>query len=84
MKYLNGTLDMLLILEANDSNNLHWWIDGALTNHNDMHSHTGRALSLRKEMVYGTSTHQKLNTCGLTEAELVVVDSCMGWVLWMK
>ena len=70
MEYLCGTVSIPLMLEANSSNNLYWWIDGAFANHDDMWSHTGGALSLG----WGVPTHQKLDMHSLTEAELVVVD----------
>ena len=53
---------MPLTLEADHSNNLHWWVDGAFANHDDMQSHTGGALSLGQGVVYGTKMHQKLNS----------------------
>ena len=46
MKYLCGTVSIPLTLEADNSNKLYWWIDGAFANHDDMWSHTGGALSL--------------------------------------
>ena len=70
-----------LTLDADNSNNLYWWIDGAFANHDDMRSHTGGALSLGWGVVYGMSMCQKLNTHSSTEAELVAVDDCMGQIL---
>ena len=46
--HLQGMVSLPLTLEADESNNLHWWIDGAFTNHMDMRSHTGGTLSLGK------------------------------------
>ena len=59
-------------------------MDRAFANHEDMRSHTGGALLLGQGIVYGTSMQQKLNTQRLTEAEadLVVMDDCMGQILW--
>jgi hypothetical protein len=34
--------------------------------------------------MYATSTHQKVNTKSLTEAELVAVDDIVPQVLWTK
>ena len=49
---------MLLTLEADELNNLHWWIDNMFVNHIDIHSHTGGPLRLGKGVVYGMSTWQ--------------------------
>ena len=70
------------MLEADDLQLVHWWIDGAFATHQDMRSHTGGAMSLGKGVIYGMSTRQKLNTRSSTEAELVAVDDCMSQVLW--
>ena len=75
MKYLQKIITLPLMLEADDLQLVHWWIDGAFATHWDMRSHTGGAMSLGKGVIYGTSTHQKLNTQSSTEAELVAVDN---------
>ena len=62
MKYLQGTKDMPLTLEADNVQLVKWWVDGAFTTHQDMCSHTGGALSLGKGIVTGISMRQKLNT----------------------
>ena len=84
MKYLRNTITLALTLEADDLRLIHWWIDGAFATHRDMRSHTGGAMTLGKGMIYGTSTHQTLNTRSSTEAELVAVDDCMSQVLWTR
>ena len=56
MKYLRGSWELLLILEANDEGSLKWWVDGAFVVHSAMKSHTGGMLSLGKGAVYATST----------------------------
>ena len=81
MKYLRKTITLPLTLEADDLQLVHWWIDGAFATHHDMRSHTGGAMSLEKEVIYGMSTRQKLNTRSSTEAELVAVDDCMSQIL---
>ena len=72
------------MLEADQSNNLYWWVDGVFANHDDMWSHTGGAPSLGQGVVYETSMCQKLNMQSSTEAKLVVVDDCMGQILWKR
>jgi hypothetical protein len=84
MKYLRQSTVLPLIPEAEVSNIIKWWVDGAFAVHNDMKSHTGGLVSLGKGAAYPTSTQQKLNTRSLTEAELVGVDDVMALVLWTR
>ena len=74
---------MPLTLEADNLQLVKWWIDGAFATHQDMRSHTRRALSLGKGMITGISTQQMLTTRSSTEAELVAIDDCMSLILWM-
>jgi Reverse transcriptase (RNA-dependent DNA polymerase) len=84
MKYLRNTLELTLVLEAQDLNVIKWWVDGSYGVHPDMKSHTGGTMSLGKGSIYSTSTRQKLNTKSSTEAELVAVADVMPQVLWTK
>jgi Reverse transcriptase (RNA-dependent DNA polymerase)/Zinc knuckle len=84
MRYLRGTIDMPLTLEANDIQVVKWWIDAAFAVHADMKSHTGGVMTLGKGTIYATSTRQKLNTKSSTEAELVGVNDVMPQVLWTR
>jgi hypothetical protein len=84
MKYLNGSRDLVLTLEANETQIIKWWIDGSFAVHHDMRSHTGGMMSMGKGAAYGTSIKQKLNTKSSTEAELVAVNDGLPQVLWTR
>jgi hypothetical protein len=84
MKYLRGTVNMPLTLEANGSAIFKWWIDASYGVHPDMRSHTGGVLSLGKGAVYATSTRQKVGTKSSTEAELVGVSDVLSQVIWTR
>jgi hypothetical protein len=84
MRYLRGTLNMPLTLEANDVRVIKWHIDAAFAVHPDMKGHTGGNMTLGKGSVYGTSTQQKINTRSSTEAELISVNDIMPQVLWTR
>jgi hypothetical protein len=84
MKYLRGSIDLPLIMEADDLSVVKWWVDASYGVHPDMKSHTGATMSLGKGAVYSRSTRQKLNTKSSTEAELVGVDDVMAQILWTK
>jgi hypothetical protein len=84
LKYLRGTQDMSLTLEADNMAVTKWCVDGSYAVHPDMKSHTGGMLSMGKGAVYGTSIRQKLNTKSSTEAELIAVNDVLPQVPWTR
>jgi hypothetical protein len=78
LKYLDSTVDMPLVLAADDSGKICWWVDVSYAVHSDMKSHTGGTLSLGKGSIYSTSNNkQKLVTRSSTEAEVIGVHDVM-------
>jgi hypothetical protein len=84
IRYLRGTKELGLTLEADGEGMIRWWIDASFAVHRDMKSHTGIAMSLGKGCPVSTSTKQKINTKSSTEAELVGVDDGMGLITWTR
>ncbi len=84
MKYLRGSRDMVLTLEADNLQVFKWWVDASFAVHKDMRSHTGGVLSMGRGAVYSTSTRQKLTTRSSTEGELVGVNDVMPQILWTR
>ena len=84
IKYLRGTKDLHLTLEADEQMTLKWWVDASFAIHRDMRSHTGATVTLGKGSLYSMSTKQKINTKSSTEAELVGVDDALPMVLWAR
>ena len=84
MKYIRGTAKLPLILRANGSGIVKWWIDGSFGVHPNMLGHTGGGLSMGTGFPIVNSTKQKLNTRSSTESELVGVDDCMPAVCWTR
>ena len=82
MKYLDSTADMPLVLSADDSGQIRWWIDASFAVHSDMKSHTGATLSMGKGAIYSTSGKQKHVTRSSTEAEIVAVHDVMPQIIW--
>jgi hypothetical protein len=82
LKYLDSTVDLPLVLGANDSGKIRWWVDASYAVHTDMKSHTGGTLSLGKGSIYSTSSKQKLVTRSSTEAEVVGVHDVMPQMIW--
>jgi hypothetical protein len=48
MKYLRGTCMLPLILSANGTDILKWWVDAAFAVHPNMQGHSGGGLSLER------------------------------------
>ena len=84
LKYLNGTRELCLTLEAGKSPIVTWWIDAAFAVHPDFKSHTGAVMSMGKGAIISISRKQKMNTRSSTEAELVAADDITGMILWTK
>jgi hypothetical protein len=84
MKYLRGTRKLPLILSANGSGILKWWVDASFAVHPNMRGHSGGGLSLGRGFPIVSSTKQKLNTRSSTETELVGADEFMPAICWTR
>ena len=82
MRYLQGTVDLVLSLSADGSGIIRWWVDASYGVHMDMKSHTGAMMSLGKGAAYSMSGGQKIVGCSSTEAELIGVHDVMPQVIW--
>jgi hypothetical protein len=82
MRYLRGTRTMPLILSANGSGILKWWVDASFTVHPTMRGHSGGGMSLGCGFPIVRSTKQKLNTWSSTETEIVGADDFMPAICW--
>ena len=82
LRYLNGTKNISLTIEASDVLNPLWWADASFAVHPDMKSHTGGIMTLGKGAIQSISRKQKLNTKSSTEAGLVGADDVLSDVLW--
>ena len=81
MRYLRGTPDQILTLEAASMNIVKWWVDASFAVHPDMRSHTGSIMSMGKGAIYASSTRQKINTRSSTEGELVGVNDTLPQIV---
>jgi hypothetical protein len=82
LKYLDSTVDMPLVLAAEDSGKICWWVNASYAVHSNMKSHTSGTLSLGKGSIYSTSNKQKLVTCRSTKAEVIGVHDVMPQLIW--
>jgi Reverse transcriptase (RNA-dependent DNA polymerase) len=81
MRYLQATLDLKLVLSADGSGIVRWWVDAAYAVHSDMKGHTGGTLSMGKGSIYSYSAAQKLVSRSSTEAEVIGVDDVMPQIM---
>ena len=77
MRYLRGTKELPLILSADSTKIVKWWVDGSYGIHPDDRIQTGGTASLGKGSFISTSIKQRLNTRISTETELVADDDLM-------
>jgi hypothetical protein len=84
MKYLRGTRDLPLILSADGSGIMKWWVDASFAVHPNMRGHSGGGLSLGQGFPIVSSTKQKLNTRSSTETEVVGADDFMPMICWTR
>lgn len=84
LKYINGTRDLWLTLEADDDWGLFAYIDASYGTHPDGKSHSGICMLLGKGCLYVQSTKQKLVSKSSTEAEIIAVSDGLSEVLWVR
>ena len=82
MRYLRGTKELPLILSADSTNIVKWWVDGSYGIHPDARIQTGGNTSLGKGYFMSTSIKQRLNTRISTETELVAAGDLMPRLCW--
>ena len=84
MKCLWKTLLLPLILSANGSGILKWWVDASFAVHPNMRGHSGGGLSMGRGFPIVSSTKQKLNTRSSTETEVVGANDFMPATCWTR
>jgi hypothetical protein len=84
MEYIKADGDRPLILSADKSGTLTWYMDAAFAVHANGRSHTGGGLTMKKGFIISKCQGQKLATRSSTEGEIVAVDDCMLLILWAQ
>ena len=75
---------MPLILGANGTGMLKWYVDGSYGVHPNMRGHSGGGLTMGRGFPIIASKKQKLNTRRSTELEVVGVDDFMPGIIWTR
>jgi hypothetical protein len=84
ISYIKGTIDLPLILSADGTRIVKWWVDASYAMQHEMKSKTGGTMSMGKGSVFSMSQKQRLNTTRSTEAELVAADDVMPQIIWTR
>ena len=84
IEYFRATVDLPLILGADGTGILNWYVDASFAVHANMRGYTGGALTMGRGFPIGSSTKHKINTRSSTESELVGVDNMMSSILWTR
>ena len=84
IEYLRVTRDLPLILGADGSGVLSWYVDASFAVHPDMRGHTGGAMTMGRGYPLDTSTKHKLNSRNSTESEIIAVNNLIPQILWMR
>ena len=84
MKCLRKTLLSPLILSANGSGILKWWVDASFAVHPNVRGHSGGGPSMGRGFPVVSSTKQKLNTRSSTETEVAGADDFVPAMCWTR
>jgi hypothetical protein len=84
VEYLQSTCDLTLILGANVTDVLSWYVDHSLQCILIWGGHTGGAMTMGRGFPLDKSTKHKLNTCSSTESEIVAINDLIPQILWTR
>ncbi len=82
VEYLRSTRELPLILAADGTGVLSWYVDALFTVHPDMRGHTGGTMTMGTGFPLDKSTKHKLNPHSSTESEIVAVSDLIPQILW--
>jgi hypothetical protein len=83
VEYLHGTHGLPLILAADGTGVLIWYVDALFAVHPDIKGHTGGTMTMGTGFPLDKSTKHKLNTCSSTKSEIIAVDDLISQILWV-
>ena len=84
MKYIQGTINLSLILSIYKSGNIKWYFDASFAVHKDMMNHAGVFMTMVTGGAYAQSSKPNMKTKSSTEAKLVGVDDVLTQVIWTR
>ncbi len=84
VEYLRSMRGLPLILAADGTGVLSWYVDASFAVHPDMKGHTGGAMTMGMGFPLDKSTKHKFNTRSSMESEIVAVDNLILQILWVR
>ena len=84
LKYLNGTRELCIRLDARDPLSVFAYLDASHGVHADGKGHTGVYISLFKGGIHVKSSKQKINSKSSTESELIGLSDGLSQVIWTR
>jgi hypothetical protein len=84
VEYLHSMCELPLILAADGTDVLSWYVDASFAVHPDMRGHTGGAMTMGTGFPLDKSTKHEINTCSSTESEIVAVNDLIPQILWVR
>ncbi len=84
VEYLYSTRELPLILAADGTGVLSWYVDASFAVHPGMRGHTGGAMTMGMGFPLDKSTKHKHNTRSSMESEIVAVDDLIPQILWAR
>ncbi len=84
VEYLRSMRELPLILAANSTGVLSWYVDASFAVHLDMRGHTSGAMTMGTGFPLDKLTKHKLNTHSSMESEIVAVNDLIPQILWAR
>ena len=81
VEYLQGTVNLPLMLGSNSHRVLNWYLDASFAVHANMREHTASGLTVGRGFLIVSSRKQKLNTRSSMESKLIGADDMMPLIL---
>ena len=81
VNYLKYRADEVVILEADNTKTMHWYVDAEYAVYKVFKHHTGAVRTMRSKAGISMFTRQKVNACISTEAEIVTLDDIIAKIL---
>ena len=84
VKYIRGAKELPLLLGANRTGMLKWWINVSYAVHLNLRGHSGGGIFMERSFSLSASTKHNLNTRSSTKSKIVGLDDFMPGIICMR
>ena len=81
MKYLHGTKQLYLTLNADEIDIIKWYVDASYATQDDYRGHTGAVMTFGEGNITHFFHKQEMNAKSYTEVELIGVEKALSQIL---